>query len=144
MRDFDSEKRYIADDPTNICATCIWFDDHFTHGTEVNEEDSFSIRVDGVFNDKFRSHISDVGIFARQSDFGATPGGLSAVLRTQGILPLLSKTAAFSYKVINPCLLTSFSPSLSTNASYFLPNCRLRWSLLVLHAVQISSHRSRC
>jgi hypothetical protein len=141
VRDFDSEKRYIADEPTNSAATCIWFDDHFAHGTEVNEENSFSIRVDGVFNDKFRSYISDVGIFVRQSDCGVTPGGLSAVLRAQGRLPLFSKTAAFSYKVFNPCLLISLL-SLLINTSYFLPDYRLLCSLLVLHA-QICS-RNRC
>tara|TARA_Y100001958_G_C21120899_1_gene465044 strand:+ start:206 stop:925 length:720 start_codon:yes stop_codon:yes gene_type:complete len=41
----------------------IWFDDMFRHNISPTNEDTFSIRVDGKFNDKMRNYIYTNGIF---------------------------------------------------------------------------------
>jgi hypothetical protein len=41
---------------------CIWFDDHRQHNIGEITEDCFSIRIDGIFNDRIREYIYNESI----------------------------------------------------------------------------------
>lgn len=98
IRDVCGIKRYVEEKDSEGEGACLWFDDHHTHSIDPIVEACYSIRIDGVFNDEFRKYICDVGTFGRQSTDGATLGGLTEVLRSQGTSVPLSMAASQSVK----------------------------------------------
>jgi hypothetical protein len=98
VRDADGNKRYVEEKESEGEGACLWFDDHHTHSIDPVVEPRYSIRIDGIFNDKFRHYICRVGTFCSQSPDGATLGGLCGVLRAQGAGTTLSVPASKSRK----------------------------------------------
>ena len=74
----DPPRHYVGV-PGRACV--VWFDDHLAHCIAPAEEDSYSIRIDGVFTPAWRKRLAQVGQCGEQVLRSA--GGLNAVLAAQ-------------------------------------------------------------
>lgn len=102
VRDSAGDKRYIETDKDGGKSAVVWFHDRHSHCADENiNEDCYSIRIDGVFTDYWRSYLCKVGVFAQQSSSGESCGGFREILRAQGFTPSLCDSESTSCELIS-------------------------------------------